>query len=137
MSLICAAIEQPEYSVNDDGKPVSLGVVSLVGEQQALAIDALLRQRVDPAEYKSRRILCGQAAQFQGDERDVMFLSVVDAPPPSPPLPMRQEGPKKIFKKRFNVAAVVHATRCGWFIVSIMRRTLSQVTTAADWLSMR
>jgi len=34
-----------------------------------------------------------------------MFLSVVDSPPFDPPLPMRQEGPKKIFKKRFNVAA--------------------------------
>jgi hypothetical protein len=41
----------------------------------------------------------------QGDERDVMFLSVVDSPPPDSPLPMREEGPKKIFKKRFNVAA--------------------------------
>ena len=34
-----------------------------------------------------------------------MFLSVVDAPPSAPPLPLRQEGPKKIFKRRFNVAA--------------------------------
>ena len=104
-SLICAAIEQPEYASNSDGKPVSFGVVSLVGDEQAMAVDTLLRQRLEPAEYKNRRILCGQAAQFQGDERDVMFLSVVDSPPPQPPLPMRQEGPKKIFKKRFNVAA--------------------------------
>jgi very-short-patch-repair endonuclease len=104
-SLICAAIEQPEYASNADDRPMSFGVVSLVGEQQAMAVDALLRQRLEPAEYKNRRILCGQAAQFQGDERDVMFLSVVDSPPPEPPLPMRQEGPKKIFKKRFNVAA--------------------------------
>ncbi|MGA2000411.1 MAG: AAA domain-containing protein [Terriglobales bacterium] len=104
-SLICAAIEQPEYASNADDKPMSFGVVSLVGGQQAMVVDALLRQRLEPAEYKNRRILCGQAAQFQGDERDVMFLSVVDSPPPEPPLPMRQEGPKKIFKKRFNVAA--------------------------------
>src|SRR5258708_17234822 len=50
-------------------------------------------------------MLCVDSAQFQGDERDVMFLSVVDAPPAAPPHPIRQEGPKKIFKKRFNVAA--------------------------------
>jgi very-short-patch-repair endonuclease len=104
-SLICAAIEQPEYAANEADKPTSFGVVSLVGAQQAMKVDAILRQRLEPAEYKCRQILCGDAAQFQGDERDVMFLSVVDAPPPEPPLPMRQEGPKKIFKKRFNVAA--------------------------------
>jgi very-short-patch-repair endonuclease len=104
-SLICAAIEQPEYALNSDGTPVSFGVVSLVGDQQAMAVDTLLRLRLEPTEYKNRRILCGQPAQFQGDERDVIFLSLVDSPPADPPLPMRQEGPKKIFKKRFNVAA--------------------------------
>ena len=77
----------------------------MVGDRQAMRVDALLRQRIEPAEYKRRRILCGDSAQFQGDERDVMFLSIVDAPPAEPPLPIRQEGPKKIFKKRFNVAA--------------------------------
>jgi superfamily I DNA and/or RNA helicase len=104
-SIICAAIEQPEYEKSESGKPVSFGVVSLVGAQQAMEIDACLRQRLDPVEYKRRMILCGDSAQFQGDERDVMLLSVVDAPPAQPPLPLRQEGPKKIFKKRFNVAA--------------------------------
>jgi very-short-patch-repair endonuclease len=104
-SLICAAIEQPEYAASGAEKPVSVGVVSLVGDQQAIRINEILRQRIEPAEYKRRQLLCGDAAQFQGDERDVMFLSVVDTPPPQPPLPMRQEGPKKIFKKRFNVAA--------------------------------
>ena len=104
-SLICAALEQPEYAENEEGKPASFGVVSMVGDRQAMRVDALLRQRIEPAEYKRRRILCGDSAQFQGDERDVMFLSIVDAPPAEPPLPIRQEGPKKIFKKRFNVAA--------------------------------
>jgi very-short-patch-repair endonuclease len=104
-SLICAAIEQPHYAANEAGKPTSFGVVSLVGAQQAMKVDGILRQRLEPAEYKRRQILCGDAAQFQGDERDVMFLSVVDAPPPEPPLPIKREGPKNIFKKRFNVAA--------------------------------
>jgi very-short-patch-repair endonuclease len=104
-SLICAAIEHPEYAKNSDGQPMTFGVVSLVGEPQAMAVDKILRERLEPSEYKQRRILCGQAAQFQGDERDVMFLSLVDAPPSDPPLPKREEGPKKIFKKRFNVAA--------------------------------
>src|SRR5882762_5880340 len=104
-SLVCSVIEHPEYARNEFGKPVSLGVVSLLGDRQALRIDSILRQRVEPAEYQRRQILCGDSAQFQGDERDLIFLSVVDSTPEKPPLLMRQEGPKKIFKKRFNVAA--------------------------------
>jgi very-short-patch-repair endonuclease len=104
-ALICAALEQPEYAENEEGKPMSFGVVSMVGDRQAMKIDTILRQRIEPAEYKRRQILCGDSAQFQGDERDIVFLSIVDAPPAVPPHPIRQEGPKKIFKKRFNVAA--------------------------------
>jgi very-short-patch-repair endonuclease len=121
-SLICAAIEQPEYAANEFSKPTSFGVVSLVGAHQAMRVDALLRQRLEPAEYKRRQILCGDAAQFQGDERDVMFLSVVDSPPPEPPLPMRQEGPKNIFKKRFNVAAS-RARDQMWIVHSLNHET--------------
>ena len=94
-SLICAATEQPEYR----GK--SFGVISLVGDEQALEIERLLLHHLPPAEYEARRILCGNAAQFQGDERDVMFLSVVDTAEAGP-LRMRSEP---MFKQRFNVAA--------------------------------
>ncbi|MBU6401847.1 MAG: DUF559 domain-containing protein, partial [Verrucomicrobia bacterium] len=125
-SLICAAIEQSEYAVNHDREPTSFGVVSLVGDEQAMRIDAILRQRIEPAEYRRRQILCGDAAQFQGDERDVMFLSVVDSPAAEPPLPMRQEGPKKVFKKRFNVAAS-RARNQMWVVHSLNHETDLQV----------
>lgn len=121
-SLICAAIEQPEYEKNELRKPVTFGIVSLVGDKQALKIDSLLRQRLEPAEYQRRQVLCGDSAQFQGDERDVMFLSIVDAPPEQPPLSMRQEGPKKIFKKRFNVAAS-RARNQMWVVHSLNHET--------------
>jgi very-short-patch-repair endonuclease len=121
-SLICAAIEQREYAQNESGEPTTFGVVSLVGDRQALKIDSILRQRLDPAEYRRRQILCGDSAQFQGDERDVMFLSVVDSPPEQPPHSMRQEGPKKIFKKRFNVAAS-RARNQMWVIHSLNHET--------------
>ncbi|HZR09952.1 MAG TPA: AAA domain-containing protein, partial [Myxococcales bacterium] len=94
-SLIRAAIEQPEY------KNKTFGVVSLVGEDQALEIERLLLHHLPPAEYEARRVLCGNAAQFQGDERDVMFLSVVDSAGENP-LRLRSEP---MFKQRFNVAA--------------------------------
>lgn len=93
-SLLVAAIEQPEYA----GK--TFGVISLVGEEQAFEIDRLLQSHLSPHEYERRRILCGNAAHFQGDERDVMFLSVVDTSQEGP-LSLRQQP---MFKQRFNVA---------------------------------
>jgi very-short-patch-repair endonuclease len=106
-SLICAAIEQPEYAVNESGKPMTFGVVNLVGDEQAqaLAIDRMLRQRLLPEEYQRRQILCGNPGQFQGDERDVMLLSMVDSGQ-GEPLSMRSaDANRKLFKKRYNVAA--------------------------------
>lgn len=106
-SLICAAIEQPEYAVNEARKPMTFGVINLVGDEQAqaLAIDRMLRQRLPPEEHQRRQILCGNPGQFQGDERDVMFLSMVDSSV-GEPLPLRNaEGNRKLFKKRYNVAA--------------------------------
>jgi very-short-patch-repair endonuclease len=100
-SLLAAAVEQPEYGKNEKGEPVTFGVISLVGEEQARMIETLLRRYLSPVEYERRRIICGNAAQFQGDERDVMFLSVVDGPHDGP-LALRDD-PR--FKKRFNVAA--------------------------------
>jgi very-short-patch-repair endonuclease len=121
-ALLCAATEQPEFAKNDQGKPTTFGIVSMVANNQALKIDAILRQQLEPAEYQRRQILCGDSAQFQGDERDVMFLSVVDSPPAEPPLPMRQEGGKKIFKKRFNVAAS-RARNQMWIVHSLNHET--------------
>ena len=100
-SLIAAATEQPEYQINDAGRPVSFGVVSLVGDEQAILIDSLLRKRLTPDRYELHRLLCGNAAQFQGDERDVIFISVVDTAEQGP-LRLRDQ---QLFKQRFNVAA--------------------------------
>ena len=97
-SLLAAAAEQKEY------EGATFGVISMVGEEQAVRIDGLLQRYLPPAEYTRRRIQCGNAAQFQGDERDVIFLSMVDAPIETGPLPLRLDGPGKLFKKRFNVA---------------------------------
>jgi len=95
VSLVAAAIEQPEYEKK------TFGVITLVGEAQALEIEKLLRQRLPVAEFEQRHIVCGNAAHFQGDERDVMFLSLVDVPDDGP-LPLRQDDR---FKQRYNVAA--------------------------------
>jgi very-short-patch-repair endonuclease len=100
-SLIAAATEQPEYQVNESGQPVSFGVVSLVGDEQAITIDGLLRTHLSPDRYEMHRLLCGNAAQFQGDERDVVFISLVDTTEHGT-LRLRDQ---QLFKQRFNVAA--------------------------------
>jgi len=100
-SLLAAAIELPEYKKNDAGRPLSFGVVSLVGDEQAIEIDSLLRKHISPDRYELHRILCGNAAQFQGDERDVVFISLVDTAERGQ-LSLRDQ---ELFKQRFNVAA--------------------------------
>src|SRR5580692_4613773 len=100
-SLAAAAMEQPEYRKNDTGQPLSIGVVSLVGDEQAIEIDNLIHASVSPDRYEFHRVLCGNAAQFQGDERDVVFISLVDTAERGV-LSLRDQ---ELFKQRFNVAA--------------------------------
>ena len=55
----------------------TLGVVSLLGPDQAQYVDMLVRSRCDADELSRRDFACGDARVFQGSERDIMFLSVV------------------------------------------------------------
>jgi very-short-patch-repair endonuclease len=104
-SLVIACLGDPQYALNHFGRPTTFGVISLLGEEQALLIETILRRRLSPEVFAKHRLLCGNAAQFQGDERDVIFLSMVDGPVNDGPLTMRDAGPKDLYKKRYNVAA--------------------------------
>lgn len=77
----------------------TLGVVSLLGPDQAKYIDTLVRSRCDANELIRRRFACGDARVFQGSERDIMFLSMVVDPTNCRAL----SG--NMFEQRFNVAA--------------------------------
>lgn len=79
----------------------TFGAISLLGDEQAGLIQELALQALGAVELESRRFAAGSAAQFQGDERDVILLSMVDSPTGAP-LRLRQEPH---FKQRFNVAA--------------------------------
>jgi very-short-patch-repair endonuclease len=94
-ALVVAATDDPAY----EGK--TFGVISLLGDDQAVEIERILRARLRPEEYSDRRILCGSAAHFQGDERDVMLLSIVNATGDGPLRLLDQDDAKR----RFNVAA--------------------------------
>jgi very-short-patch-repair endonuclease/polyhydroxyalkanoate synthesis regulator phasin len=58
----------------------TMGVIALQGHAQAELIETLLAQRLDPKVIEDRRLRCGEPATFQGDQRDVIFLSLVIAP---------------------------------------------------------
>ena len=94
-SIVAAMTEMKEYSSS------SIGIISMVGQEQAIVIDSILQKRLQASSYSKHSLLCGNASQFQGDERDVMLISMVDSCD-TPPLPMRQT---EDFKKSFNVAA--------------------------------
>jgi len=102
IALMKACMEQPEY----DGK--TFGVISLLGADQARLIENLINQdeEIDAREIEKRRILCGDSSNFQGDERDVIFLSMVDSPSdPAAPLSLQGYGVQDSTRKRYNVAA--------------------------------
>jgi very-short-patch-repair endonuclease len=117
-SLVIACLDDPTYALNEFGGPTTFGVISLVGDEQALRIEQILRQRLSPDIFAKHRLLCGNAAQFQGDERDVIFLSMVDGPPDDGQLPYRDAGPKDLYKKRYNVA-VSRARNQLWVVHSL------------------
>ena len=74
-----------------------------------------MRKNLSEEEFKLKHnILCGNPAQFQGDERDVIFLSLVDSSDGGV-LRVREEP---MFKQRFNVAAS-RARPGGWFTVPV------------------
>lgn len=86
--------QDPAY----DGK--TFGVVVLQGSAQVDLIRTALMRRLPRKEQEKRRLRIGTPPEFQGDERHVMFLSLVLAPD------TRTTSLTKLeYQRRFNVAA--------------------------------
>lgn len=94
VEVICQCCSNPAYADK------TIGVISLQGETQAKLINSLLLKRLTPEEIEDREIVCGDAYAFQGDERDIMFLSMVAAPNAQ-----FQALTTDAARQRFNVAA--------------------------------
>ncbi len=77
----------------------TIGVVTLLGNEQAKLIDDLVRRRIPAHEIVERRIRIGEPSVFQGRESDIMLVSMV--------LARGDRGlPKStLFEQRFNVAS--------------------------------
>jgi very-short-patch-repair endonuclease len=85
-------IADPAY----DGK--TFGVVVLQGTEQSKLIHNMLLERLETKEWEKRRLRVGTPPDFQGDERDVIFLSMVIAE-------KRQALTSTEWQRRYNVAA--------------------------------
>ncbi len=111
---VVACCADPHY----EGK--TMGIISLQGNAQARLIETMLLEELEATEIEERRIICGDAYSFQGDERDVMFLSMIAAP-------NARIGPltKESDKRRFNVAAS-RARDQMWLFHSVKLEELSQ-----------
>ncbi len=78
----------------------TIGVVSLLGDKQALKVWQMLEEELGPEMIAKFKIACGDAKTFQGKERSIMFLSMVTAPNEAI-TPISRDT----FAQRFNVAA--------------------------------
>lgn len=124
----------------------TMGVVVLQGEAQAALIENQLLERLGAEEMERRRLVCGNPYSFQGDERDIMFLSLVTAA-------NKRIGSlaKAADERRFNVAAsrardmmiLFHSVTCDDLSVSCFRRQLldffenpmtSTIGDGIDWV---
>lgn len=98
VALLRACMEQPEYA----GK--TFGIISLLGDEQVKKLQEEIYSHIDPKDIGERKILCGNASNFQGDERDVIFLSVVDCANGEGPVAKQAFGVDDAYRKRYNVA---------------------------------
>jgi superfamily I DNA and/or RNA helicase/very-short-patch-repair endonuclease len=77
----------------------TFGIITLQGNQQASLIENLLVQKIGEKEFHKRKIVCGNSSSFQGDERDIIFLSLVTAHNHNRSALVKPED-----ERRFNVA---------------------------------
>ena len=100
-------LNDPRYEKRPDGRLCTFGIVSLLGQDQAKYIKDLILKHPQIGEkvIEERKIACGDAYAFQGDERDVMFLSMVKALDVDNPNDTVKALTDKGTAQRFNVAA--------------------------------
>ncbi len=96
VAQVAAVVADPDYA----GR--TIGVISLLSSSgQATCLLERLREAIGEDEIQARRLRVGDAYTFQGDERDVMFLSMVV----SANDPRIAAFTKREYHRRINVAA--------------------------------
>lgn len=121
VAQIEACVADPAYQ----GK--TFGVVVLQGTGQVELLHQLLLERIEPKEWERRRLRVGTPPDFQGDERDVVFISLVIAE-------KRPAVTGTEWQRRYNVAAS-RAKDQLWLFHSVGPESLSTVDLRASLLS--
>lgn len=98
--LLRAMMDDPQYA----GKTFGVIAMRTGRSTQINRIHQLLIENFDPREIESRELICGSPADFQGDERDVILLSLVDSAETGVILRKEGEGTEGSARKRWNVA---------------------------------
>jgi very-short-patch-repair endonuclease len=78
--------------------PRSIGVISLHANKQAKLINDRLIDEIGPEVMTRHHLMCGDAATFQGQERDIMFLSMVHDQATA------NKQAARLYEQRYNVA---------------------------------
>lgn len=76
----------------------SIGIISLIGDKQAKLIYDRLMRELGAEIMERHRIRCGNASTFQGQERNIVLVSMVACPKTA----FRQRS--RMYEQRFNVA---------------------------------
>jgi very-short-patch-repair endonuclease len=97
----------------------SIGVISLVGNEQARIVNEELMARLGEELIRRHDIVCGDAHTLQGNERDIVFLSMIASPEDARSQTNRET------KQRYNVAASRARDRM-YLYRSVERRDLKE-----------
>ena len=118
VNLLRAMMADPAY----EGK--TFGVIAMRSGKpaQIMRLKQLVMTSFDPREIEARRLICGSSAEFQGDERDVILLSLVDSAEAGTLLRKDGDGVDGSTKKRYNVA-VSRAKDQLWIVHSFDPKT--------------
>jgi len=97
---------------------MDIGVISLLGSTQSKLIWDKLYDRLGPEVMRQRKLRSGEAANFQGDERDVIIISTVVAVDPAIPSGRVSAMTGNAAVRRINVAAS-RARQQMWVVHSV------------------
>lgn len=73
VSLLLAMLNTEEY------KNKTFGIISMLGHEQASYIWKLILESIDVKIIEDCKITVGSPSHFQGDERDIVFINIVDS----------------------------------------------------------
>jgi|AntRauTorckE6833_2_1112554.scaffolds.fasta_scaffold01617_10 very-short-patch-repair endonuclease len=95
-----------ETKIDGVTRATTIGVISLLGKDQSKLITKLISENISSKEIEARQIICGDPYVFQGDERDIILLSMVKAPDLDKPdaAISPYTSTTKAYRQRINVA---------------------------------